>query len=187
MFAENRNDYNWLRNQDWTSGLGFGYVELQNLLAPLLDTNPSLGITEVSVGVAAMMDNPGLVPSNYGEMSWEERAKVQNDIARGLSKDQRQRIISALSDPKVSIEYSAKYLRFLGQHRDYGGNLALWLSDYNRGLSDWDTTSPYGRRIDVYRANLLHALNFQPRTLPPYNDSDAYILYVDLLLYGELP
>jgi RHS repeat-associated protein len=65
VFAENRNDYNWIRGQDWSSFLTLSLVggpEVKNLVSPLVKDNPSIGITEVSVAVAAMMDNPNLVP-----------------------------------------------------------------------------------------------------------------------------
>jgi hypothetical protein len=193
VFAENRNDYNWLRGQDWSSvfTLGtFGGPELKNVLSPLLRANPSLGITEVSLAVAAMMDNPDMVPDNYGTMSRQERADLHETIARGLSREQRSHILNALSDPRTSIEYSAKYLRFLGQFRNYGGNMALHLSEYNRGLTDLDTVTEYGMRIDLYRQNIVHALN--TRVDPPSicigtRGCALYYENHDKLMYGRLP
>jgi hypothetical protein len=146
--------------------------------------NPSTGITEVSVAVATMMDNPELVPDDYGDMIWEERSKLHLQIAASLSSNERQSILDKLSDPKVSLEYSAKYLSFLSSYRDYSNNYALWLSEYNRGLSNWDTTTEYGRRVDIYRKNIEYVLNWQvPQSCEDYGcDVD-----LDHFLYGELP
>jgi hypothetical protein len=187
VFAENRNDYNWIRGQDW-SGIFtlcfFGGPELKNVVSPLVKKNPSTGITEVSVAVATMMDNPELVPDDYGDMIWEERSKLHLQIAASLSSNERQSILDKLSDPKVSLEYSAKYLSFLSSYRDYSNNYALWLSEYNRGLSNWDTTTEYGRRVDIYRKNIEYVLNWQvPQSCEDYGcDVD-----LDHFLYGELP
>ncbi len=189
VFAENRNDYNWIRGQDWSSVFTlrlFGGPEVKNLISPLVKDNPSIGITEVSVAVAAMMDNPGLIPDNYADLSWEERSALHEQIATNLSKDERQCILDSLSNPQTSLEYTAKYLNFLAEYRDYGEDYALWLSDYNRGLSDWDTTTEYGRRIDDYRGNIEHALNWEPTDwicVGGYGCGAAY----DRQLYGELP
>lgn len=112
VFAENRNDYNWIRGQDWSGfpTLGLcGGPEVKNLLSPLIRFNPILGITEVSVAVAAMMDNRGLVPDDYGQMTWQERADLHEQIARNLAPRERQSIIRFLHDPKLSLMYSAKY------------------------------------------------------------------------------
>ena len=103
VFAENRNDFNWIPGQDWTSIFSLGIAggpEIKNLLAPIVKENPSLGITEVSVAVAAMMDDPGLVPANYGSMSYEERVTLHAQVAKGLSGEDRKRIIRNLKDPE---------------------------------------------------------------------------------------
>ena len=187
VFAENRNDYNWLQEQDWTSFLGFGGPELKNLLAPLVDHNPSLGITEVSLGVAAMMDDPSLVPDNYGTMSWEERAALQDNIARQLAPEKRSVILDSLSNPEVSLSYTAKYLKFLQSYRDYSDNYELWLSDYNRGLSDWDTSTPYGKRYTKYSENIAHSLYFKEPSFPVCQGAVGGGGCIDQILYGELP
>jgi hypothetical protein len=121
-------------------------------------TNPSTGITEVSAAVAAMMDNPSLVPSSYPDMDWDERAVLHKKIAACLSFHERRHILDRLSDPQMALEYSAKYLSFLASYRDYGDNYALWLSDYNRGLSRWNTVTEYGRRIEVFGKDIAQAL-----------------------------
>jgi len=191
VFAENRNDYNWIRGQDWSSIFGggrFGGPEAKNLVSPFLNNNPAIGITEVSLAVAAMMDNPELVPANYGEMSYEERTEFKNQLAMDLPSGERLRILLNLGDAKKSLEYSAKYLNFLAEYRDYGDNYALWLSDYNRGLSEWDTTSEYGRRIEVYRENIEHVLNWQESNwLSICMGITGCAIYFDHLIYGPLP
>ena len=187
VFSENRNDRNWLRDQDWTSFLGFGAPEVKNLLAPHLDHNPSLGVTEVSLGVAAMMDNLSLVPDNYGAMSWEERAALQDNIAKGLAPGEREAILNSLSDPDVSLTYTATYLAFLQSYRDYGDNYELWLSDYNRGLSDWDTATPYGQRYTNYSTNIAHSLYFKEPLFPVCQGVIGAGGCIDQVLYGELP
>jgi RHS repeat-associated protein len=190
VFAENRNDHNLIQGQDWTSvfaPFGLGGPELKNIFGPLGNTNVSLGITEVSAAVAAMMDRPDLVPIDYGEMSWDERKTLHEQIASNLSADERQRILSNLTDPKMSLEYSAKYLSFLASYRDYGSDYALWLSDYNRGLSDWDTTSEYGRRIDVYHQSIDYALNKRESEFPICFGTLGCGKYMERLLYGVLP
>jgi RHS repeat-associated protein len=190
VFAENRNDYNLIRGQDWTSIFTLqlcGGPELKNLLSPLLKDNASIGITEVSVAVAAMMDDPTLVPATYGDLSWEERVALHEQIAESLHSEERQRILDNLSDPRMSLEYSAKYLGFLGEYRNYGDDYALWLSDYNRGLSSWDTTTEYGRRIDLYRKNIEHVLNWEePPTMCVGAICDPEF-ELDHVLYGDLP
>jgi len=134
------------------------------------------------------MDNPGLVPDNYKDLSWEERAKLHEQIATGLSSDERKHILNNLSDPKISLEYAAKYLQFLARYRDYGENYALWLSDYNRGLSDWDTSTEYGQRIDIYRKNIEYVLNWQePQPWTICVGGGGCVLYYERILYGELP
>ncbi|GAK52395.1 hypothetical protein U14_03646 [Candidatus Moduliflexus flocculans] len=116
------------------------------MLAPL-KVNPSLGVTEVTLAVAAMMENPQLIPTNYAELSRSGRDKFHEKIAKELSKDQRKTLLSNLDIPEKALQYTAKYLQFLGTHRYYGTDYALWLSDYNRGLSTYQTTNEYGRRI----------------------------------------
>ena len=188
VFAENRNDYNWIRGQDWSSIFTlrlFGGPEVKNLISPFVKDNPSIGITEMSVAVAAMMDNPGLVPDNYADLSWEERSALHTQIAANLPKDERRRILNSLADPRTSLEYTAKHLNFLAEQRDYGENYALWLSDYNRGLSGWNTTTEYGRRIDVYRVNIEHALNVEPTEWICIGGYGCGVAY-DCMLYGEL-
>jgi hypothetical protein len=190
VFAENRNDLNWIRGQDWSSvfGLGlFGGPEVKNFFGPLVDDNPATGITEVSLGVAAMMDDPSLVPDNYADLSYEERVDLQEQIAASLCADERQRILDYLSDPQIALDYAAKYLTFLGSYRDYGDNYALWLSDYNRGLSSWDTTSEYGRRIEVYEENIKHVLYWQEPDWPICIGRFGCAAYYDRMLYGSLP
>ncbi|MBX3000485.1 MAG: hypothetical protein KF893_18340 [Caldilineaceae bacterium] len=190
VFSENRNDYNWLREKDWTAIFTlhtFGAVEIKNFLAPHLDSNPSLGITEVSLGVAAMMDDPSLVPSNYGEMSFDERRLLQDQIAKGLPKNERQRILNSLSDPVISLQYSAKYLKFLQSYRDYGDNYALWLTEYNRGLSEWDTVLPYGRRFEKYRNNIEHSLYWKEPSPLVCPQQIGCGVWFDQMLYGQLP
>ena len=189
VFAENRNDYNWLRGQDWSTVFTlrlFGGPEVKNLVSPLVRKNPSIGITEVSIAVAAMMDNPELVPDDYASLTWEARAELHKEIAANLSGEERERILHDLADPETSLEYTAKYLSFLNEYRDYGENYALWMSDYNRGLSNWDTTTEYGRRIDVYRQNIEHVLNSEPITWVCVGGIGCGAAY-DRLLYGELP
>lgn len=189
VFAENRNDYNWIRGQDWSSAFTlrlFGGPEIKNIVSPLVKDNPSIGITEVSVAVAAMMDNSGLVPDNYVDLSWEERSELHTQIAANLSEDERQGILDNLADPQMSLEYTAKYLNFLAGYRDYGDDHALLMSDYNRGLSDWDTTTEYGRRIDVYRENIEHALNWEPTEWICVGGYGCGVAY-DRQIYGELP
>jgi RHS repeat-associated protein len=190
VFAENRNDHNLLQGQDWTSAFapfGLGGPELKNIFGPVENTNVSLGITEVSVAVATLMDRPGLVPDNYGDMSWDERKALHEQIASNLSADERQQILNNLTDPKKSLEYSAKYLGFLASYRDYGSDYALWLSDYNRGLSDWDTTSEYGRRIEVYRQSIDHALNQRESEFSICLGTLGCAKYFDHLLFEVLP
>lgn len=63
-----------------------------------------------------------------------------------------------LDDPQKVLQYGAKYLKFLGNFRNDENNYALWLSDYNRGLSDYQTSTEYGRRINVYRTKIREAL-----------------------------
>ena len=194
VFSENRNDHNWIRGQDWTSVFtldNFGGPELKNLFAPLLKDNPSLGITEVSVAVAAMMDQLEVLPDEYrekyGELSWKERGELHERIVKNLAPSERQDIIDSLSDPTTSLEYTAKYLAFLASYRDYGDNYALWLSDYNRGLSDWDTTTEYGQRIDVYRENIEHVLYWQESAMPICIGRLGCATFYENLLYGSLP
>ena len=187
VFAENRNDYNWIRGQDWSGVFTLGLCggpEVKNLLSPLVKFNASLGITEISVAVAAMMDNRELVPANYGDMTWGERAELHEQIAKNLSPGKRQLILDALSSPKLSLMNTAQYLSFLTEYRDYGDNYALWLSDYNRGLSAWDSTTEYGRRIEIYEANIAHVLYWQDQDWPSIWVGGR--LY-DELLYGRLP
>jgi RHS repeat-associated protein len=189
IFAENRNDYNWIRGQDWSSGFTlrlFGGPEVKNVISPLVKDNASIGITEVSVAVAAMMGNPELVPDNYADLSWEERSELHAQIATDLSQDERQSILDNLSDPQMALEYTAQYLNFLAGYRDYGEDYALWMSDYNRGLSDWDTTTEYGRRIDVYRENIEHSLNWEPTDWICVGRYGCGVAY-DRQIYGELP
>jgi hypothetical protein len=190
VFAENRNDRNWIRGQDWSSMLTlglFGGPELKNLVSPLIKKNASTGITEVSVAVAAMMDDPSLVPSNYADMSWEERAELHEQIAASLSADERKHILDNLTDPKTALEYAAKYLVFLGSYRDYGDNYALWLSDYNRGLSSWDTTTEYGQRIDAYGESINYALHWQEPDWLICIGRLGCAQYYHHELYGPLP
>jgi len=87
----------------------------------------------------------------------------------------------------MSLEYAAKYLNFLAGYRDYGDDYALWLSDYNRGLSNWDTTTEYGRRIDVYRKNIEYVLNWRepPATLCIGRTGCAQ--FYDSAFHGVLP
>jgi hypothetical protein len=152
-----------------------------------LKDNASIGITEVSVAVAAMMDDPSLVPANYGDLSYEERIALNEQIAESLPSEERQRILDNLSNPQMSLEYSAKFLSFLGEYRNYGDDYALWLSDYNRGLSSWDTTTEYGRRIDLYRKNIEHVLNWEePPTMCVGAICDPEF-ELDHVLYGDLP
>ena len=71
VFAENRNDYNWIREVDYSSAITFGLfggAELKNIFGPLLKTNVPTGITEVTVAVAAMMDDSSSVSSDYGDV-----------------------------------------------------------------------------------------------------------------------
>ena len=164
VFAENRNDYNWIRGQDWSSFLYDwfnlpGGPEVKNMMAPIKN-NPSLGITEVTLAVAAMMDDPEQVPANYADMSRYERGKFHENLAKNLSSDKRKELLKNVNDPQKALQYTAKYLQFLGMHRHYGTDYALWLSDYNRGLSNYQTTNEYGRRINVYRAKIQAALHF---------------------------
>jgi len=190
VFAENRNDRNWIRGQDWSSIFGLGLVggaEVKNLVSPLMKSNPAIGVTEVSLAVAAMMDDSGLVPANYGDLSWEERIRVHEEIAKGLSGDERKRILGNLSDSKRSLEYAAKYLNFLADYRDYGDDYALWLSDYNRGLSNWDTTTEYGRRIDVYRKNIEYVLNWRESPATLCIGQIGCAQFYDSAFHGVLP
>ncbi len=102
VFAENCNDYNWLRGKNWSSfpnnwfNLPGGPV-IKNMLAPLIKDNPSLGITEVTVAVAAMMDNPEFIPAYYAEMSREEREKLHGQIAKNVSSDERKQILAQIT------------------------------------------------------------------------------------------
>lgn len=191
VFSENRNDGNWIWGEDqsgiFTLGL-FGVPEVKNLLGPL-KTNPSAGMTEVSVAVAELMDHPELVPENYGELPYEERVALHEQVARDMSYEERQRILLNLSHPKKSLEYSAQYLAFLGSYRDYGDDYALWLTDYNRGLSDYPTTLPYGRNFDTYRQNIEYVLNWSVDDLGAICSGGAICVGVDMdrALYGELP
>jgi hypothetical protein len=133
-----------------------------------------------------MMGNPELVPDNYADLSWEERSELHAQIATDLSQDERQSILDNLSDPQMALEYTAQYLNFLAGYRDYGEDYALWMSDYNRGLSDWDTTTEYGRRIDVYRENIEHSLNWEPTDWICVGRYGCGVAY-DRQIYGELP
>ncbi len=63
-----------------------------------------------------------------------------------------------LHDYQEALQYGAKYLKFLGSLRDYGNDYTLWLSDYNRGLSSYQTSTDYGKRIDTYRTKIQEAL-----------------------------
>jgi hypothetical protein len=128
------------------------------MIAPLVKDNPSLGITEITLAVAAMMDHPELVPTNYENLSRKGREKVHGQIAENLSSKEREDILMKLDDPQKALQYGAKYLKFLGNFRNYENNYALWLSDYNRGLSDYQTSTEYGRRINVYRTKIREAL-----------------------------
>jgi hypothetical protein len=190
VLAEDRNDYNFIRDQDWTSFFSLGIAggpEIKNLIGPLFEKNVSTGITEVSVAVAAMIDHPELVPGDYGDMSWEERSKLHEEIANNLPADERKRILDALGDPKTALEYAAKYLGFLAGYRDYGDDYALWLSDYNRGLSDWDSTTPYGQRIETYGENIEYMLDWQEPNWPICIGSIGCAKLYDQLHYGSLP
>jgi hypothetical protein len=189
VFAENRNDYNWIRGQDWSSIFTLricGGPEIKNLVGPWVKANVSFGITEVSVAVAAMMDEPDLVPNDYQHLTWSVRAELHNEIALSLSRDERRRILNRLSDPLLAMAYTSKYLAFLGGYRNYGENYALWLSDYNRGLSDWETTSEYGRRVDVYRSNIERVLNWEENEWICVGGYGCGVAY-DRWLYGDLP
>lgn len=188
VFAENRNDHNLVRDADWSSlfaPFGVGGPELKNFLGPMLKTNPSTGITEVSVVVAAMMDDPSLIPANYADMNWEERAAVHMQVAKRLAVDKREAILKSLSDPKTSLEYSAKYLKFLSSNRDYQGNVALQLADYNRGLSSYDTLTPYANRYVQYEKNIEHALNVNLSEVSGYSEASTSDYF--RAIYGELP
>jgi RHS repeat-associated protein len=187
VFAENRNDYNLIPDADWTSilaPLGIGGPEIKNWLAPL-KSNPSLGITEISVAVAAMMDDPALIPANYGAMSWEDRNTYHSKVANELASDKRQSIIERLAKPAASLEYSAKYLQFLSSNRNYKGDIALQLADYNRGLSTWETLTPYAQRYVKYQKNIEHALNVDTSQIPRYTEANFGGYTRDM--YGELP
>jgi hypothetical protein len=104
-----------------------------------------------------------------------------------LTPSERQGIIDRLSNPRTSLEYAAKYLVFLASYRDYGDNYALWLSDYNRGLSEWDTPTEYGGRFDVYRENIEHALNWQESAMPVCIGCIECAVFYQNWLYGPLP
>ena len=86
-----KNDTLFIPDADWTSilaPLGIGGPEIKNWLAPL-KSNPSLGITEISVAVAAMMDDPALIPTNYGAMNWEDRNAYHSKVANELASDKQ--------------------------------------------------------------------------------------------------
>jgi len=190
VFSENRNDYNFVPGWDWTSIFSCGIAggpEIKNHIGKILKNNVSLGITEISISVGYMIDHPDKIPDNYGSMSWDERTVWQNDLADEISSDERSNVITRLEDPKLSLEYAAKYLSLLAKYRDYGDNYALWLSDYNRGLSDWDSTSEYGRRIDVYLENIEHVLYWQESEMPLCVGTVGCAYFYDVYLYGILP
>ena len=191
VFAENRNDYNLIKYHDWTAELAakltgcyFGGPEIKNFLGSIFRKNVSIGITEVTVAVAAMVDDPDLVPDDYGRISSKERAALHTKIAEELPPEKRSSILDSLADPQTSLEYAAKFLRFLSEYRDYGDNFALWLSDYNRGLTSEGDPNDYGKRFNTYRKNIQYVLNWQ--VTPPYWVPKPG-MDMDQFYYGELP
>ena len=94
-------------------------------------------------------------------------AALHAQIAEELKPDKNvNSILDSLADPQTSLEYAAKFLRFLSEYRDYGDNFALWLSDYNRGLTSEEDPNDYGKRFNTYRKNIQYVLNWQ--VTPPY-------------------
>lgn len=190
VFAENRNDYNFIPGQDWTSIFSCGLAggpEIKNFVGEFIKKDVSLGITEMSIPIAYIMEHPEAVPDDYASMEWQERVNFKDKIANDISMLERANIITRLKDPVLSLGYAAKYLKFLSQHRDYGDDFALWLSDYNRGLSDWETTSEYGRRIDLYRTNIEHVLNWQDGEIPICIGREGCAKFYDHYFFGTLP
>jgi len=129
------------------------YETLTDPMALYVRSNPSFGLTQVSVGIAYMMDNPGLIPTNYSKMTFKERKNYLIDLAKNIPMDLKKAYKHALeADPKTSINYSARYLKFLQDQRgvSYPSD-SLWVGDYSRGLTT--TTTELSRLGKIYDQN----------------------------------
>jgi hypothetical protein len=80
----------------------------------------------------------------------------------------------------TNLDYAARYLEFLGDARDYESP-ELWLSDYNRGLSNYETSLSYGDRFDwiVETYDFDDYDNYDWDEYSWYDDYDDYYAYDD--------
>jgi hypothetical protein len=111
----------------------------------------SLGLCQVQVSNAILLDM-GLNPEKFASYSREQQAAIKKDVVAKMDEGLKEYYINKLQDPLTNLDYAARYLEFLGKARDYK-TPELWLSDYNRGLSTYTTSLPYGDRYDWIEEN----------------------------------
>jgi len=103
----------------------------------------SIGVCQVKFSTALMLDLS--ISSKYwATLSRAERQKFQACLAKAAM-PYAELYVERLSDPVTCMKYAARYLAFLAEARDYESP-EVWLSDYNRGLSEYKTATAYGQR-----------------------------------------
>jgi len=103
----------------------------------------SIGICQVKFSTALMLDF-GYPPKEFAEGTRTERENMKAALARAAM-PYAELYIERLLDPVICMDYAARYLAFLAEAKEYESP-ELWLSDYNRGLSDYTTPTAYGER-----------------------------------------
>lgn len=108
-----------------------------------------LGYVKSAFRLPSCLDQGDVDIQEFAQKSRAEQQQMQSEYVGKMSLSQKIHYAGLLMDPIKNLEYAARYLRFLYEVRSYSeagpyGSYALWLSDYNRGSSTFETPTPYG-------------------------------------------